>query len=446
MIKKANKPYTVFRIPSEIRTQMLDDLRRPHAHACERVGFLFIKSKTLADGTILVIAVGYQSVADEDYIEDSSVGAKIGSTAIRGAMQEMLNLRCGAMHVHLHDHKGRPYPSGTDTTSLPGVIESLSNVAAGQVTGVLILSKDSFYSALQVPNYKGLRAANLITVVGFPMELHYQNAGKKAADKMFDRQSFLGENSQFLFENVRIGIIGYGGGGSHIGQQLAHVGIMHPYVFDEDHIEESNLNRLVGGKWKDVLKKLAKTTIAKRLIKSVLLSAVVTVIDSRWQDAPEKLQQCDIVVGGIDSYSERQQLESECRRYLIPYVDIGMDVYKTEESTAISGQVMLSLPGMPCFWCYGFLTEEKLGKEAAKYGKVGGRPQVVWPNGVLASTAVGLVVELVTGWTGRSNEKVYLEYDGNTGTMQNHVRLRFCTDHCDHYTVADAGPVRYTTL
>ena len=41
------------------------------------------------------------------------------------------------------------------------------------------------------------------------------------------------------------------------------------------------------------------------------------------------------------------------------------------------------------------ITEEKLKEEAAKYGAAGPDAQVIWPNGVLASTAVGLFVQLV---------------------------------------------------
>jgi hypothetical protein len=38
----------------------------------------------------------------------------------------------------------------------------------------------------------------------------------------------------------------------------------------------------------------------------------------------------------------------------------------------------------------GLLTDEKLGGEAARYGNAGSRPQVVWPNGVLAPRPSGL--------------------------------------------------------
>lgn len=72
-----------------------------------------------------------------------------------------------------------------------------------------------------------------------------------------------------------------------------------------------------------------------------------------------------------------------------------------------------SMPNGPCMRCMGFLTEDVLGAEAAKYGDVGGRPQVDWPNGVLVSTAVGLAVDWVTNWTNSKKTHSYLEYDGN---------------------------------
>ena len=78
------------------------------------------------------------------------------------------------------------------------------------------------------------------------------------------------------------------------------------------------------------------------------------------------------------------------------YIDIGMDVHG-EKPPVIGGQVVLSSPGRLCMRCMGLLTEAKLAEEAARYGKAGSRPQVVWPNGVLASTAVGLGVELAVG-------------------------------------------------
>ena len=77
---------------------------------------------------------------------------------------------------------------------------------------------------------------------------------------------------------------------------------------------------------------------------------------------------------------------------------IGMDVHQAAGGFSISGQTVLSAPGGRCLWCLGILTEDRIAREAEHYGKAGSRPQVVWPNGVLASIGVGLFVQLLCPW------------------------------------------------
>lgn len=444
---KNSKLNIVIRIPAGIHKQMLMDLRRSHAFAHERVGFLFTKATQVSSTMVIVTCYEYQPIDDQHYIRDKSVGAKVNSTAIRNAMQIILDESCGCFHVHLHDHTGRTSPSGTDQRSLPPVVQGFSNANNEQAHGILILSSDSFYGSVKYKNEQSFISPQLVSVIGYPMKLIYGNNPKKSSTKMFDRQSFLGSNSQFLFENIRVCIVGYGGGGSHIGQQLAHIGVKNITVFDDDVIEDTNLNRLIGGWFSDIKKATLKVSIAKRVIEKIFPKANVQCIKDRWQNKPEGLQQCDIVIGCVDSYSERQQLEAECRRYLIPYIDIGMDIHSGEENTPyMSGQIILSMPGMSCMRCVGFLTDKKLAQEAAKYGKIGGRPQVVWPNGVLASSAVGILVDLVTGWTRQTDKKVYLSYDGNQGSLSNHVRLEYAEDNCAHFLLEDSGPPKMRKL
>ena len=89
--------------------------------------------------------------------------------------------------------------------------------------------------------------------------------------------------------------------------------------------------------------------------------------------------------------------------------------------------------------CLGFITPDTLAKEAGKYGVAGHWPQVIWPNGILASSAVGLAVDSLTGWSGKLRAPVYLSYDGNTGLIKDHVRLEYSSKNCLHYPVANAG-------
>lgn len=428
------------RIPKAIYQEMLSDLKRPHQYAYERVGFVFARTEEILGDTTLVLLNKYVPVNDKDYIEDDTVGAKINSPAIRKAMQYALDNDCGCFHVHMHEHKGNPSPSFTDKKGLPGVVDSLANVSPNQANGFLILSENSFYASVIIAEKKYSLKPELISVIGYPMSLTYPAMKISDGNKIYHRQSFLGTYSQFYFENIRVGIVGFGGGGSHIGQQLAHIGVKNIFIFDEDRMEETNHNRLIGGWFSDIAKKMLKVDIAKRLIKKIFPKAKVVVKGKRWQECPEILQSCDIVFGSADSYSERQQLEAECRRYLIPLIDIGMDVHKEgDEPYSISGQVILSMPGMPCMTCMGFITEKKLSIEAAKYGKVGGRPQVVWPNGILASTAIGVFVDIVNGWSGNKDIPVYLSYDGNSGIINEHVRLKHCDKECNHYHLSEIG-------
>ena len=257
----------------------------------------------------------------------------------------------------------------------------------------------------------------------------------------FSRQSFLGDGSQEIIGRTVVGVTGLGGGGSHIVQQLAHIGFLRYRNYDGDVAEDSNLNRLIGATEMDPARKTPKIEIAERVIKGVRGNAVVESYSCRWQEQPEPLRGCDLIFGCVDGFSERRELEALSRRYLIPLIDIGMDVHCVEgEPPRMGGQVILSMPGGPCMFCLRFLNERVLAQEAERYGNAGSRPQVVWPNGVLASTAVGIAIDLLTDWTRSLRDVVYLEYDGNKGTVKPHVRLEYLERKpCLHYPPDQVG-------
>lgn len=263
----------------------------------------------------------------------------------------------------------------------------------------------------------------------------------------YDRQSFLGKDSQTRIKGCTAGIIGLGGGGSHLAQQLAHVGFQNFVLYDPDLPEDSNLNRLIGATVRDVKRNIPKVKIARRIIRGLQPMAKVVMIRECWQDKPLPLRNCDIIFGCVDGYKGRQELEAFSRRHLIPYIDIGIDVIQVDpQPPVLSGQIIASIPGGPCMWCLGFLTEKKLAAEIKRYGDAGHNPQVVWGNGVVASSAVGIAVDLLTGWTGSTRETVYLSYEGNTGQVLPHKRLNVVRKPCPHFPNDQVGEPRFTPL
>ncbi|TPL27337.1 ThiF family adenylyltransferase [Mesorhizobium sp. B2-4-8] len=261
-----------------------------------------------------------------------------------------------------------------------------------------------------------------------------------------DRQSFLGAHSERRLGEISVGLVGCGGGNSHVAQQLAHAGIGRFILVDDDLITLSNLNRLIGGTWIDIRRGTAKVEIMRRMILAINPRAHVEVYRSKWQLAGEALSICDVIVGGLDSVRSKDELDAFCRRLVIPYIDQGMDVHHLGDTSGylVAGQVVLSQPGSPCLRCLGIVTEGALAEEARSYGAAGGRPQVVWPNGVLASLAVGLAVQLVAPWYRRQRLGAYLSYDGNTGKVVESPRfLRQAEVDCVHYPPTAVGDMTF---
>ena len=261
----------------------------------------------------------------------------------------------------------------------------------------------------------------------------------------FERQSFLGRESEAKLNRAILGLVGLGGGGSHVAQQTAHLGIGGYVLVDPDYITDTNTNRLVGGTLADLRTSdtppATKVAIAERMIRGLKEAPRIVPIVDTWHGATDQLKRCDVIVGAVDSYRDREQLERFARRHLIPYVDIGMDVHEMGDNRfLISGQVILSMPGSPCLRCCGVVTDARLSEESHAYGAAGGRPQVVWSNGILASTAVGLAIQLVTPWFRNATEFVYLDYDGNQGTVTPNARMKFLQGKsCSHHPLLEVG-------
>ena len=102
----------------------------------------------------------------------------------------------------------------------------------------------------------------------------------------FSRQSFLGPDSEELISRCTVGVVGLGGGGSHIVQQLAHIGFQRYVIYDDDVVEESNLNRLIGARSLDVPAATTKLHIAKMTIYGLQSKASVRAFRASGRRSP----------------------------------------------------------------------------------------------------------------------------------------------------------------
>lgn len=119
------------------------DLHRAHPFAFERVGFLTAGARWTGDGDLVLLCRDYQPVADEDYERSASVGARIGSNAMRKVLQAAYQHKSAILHIHTHGGRGRPEFSSVDLDSARAFVTGFFNALPQMPHGIVVLSNDS---------------------------------------------------------------------------------------------------------------------------------------------------------------------------------------------------------------------------------------------------------------------------------------------------------------
>jgi hypothetical protein len=131
---------TLFRATADFMANVRRDLARPHEFAHERVGFIAVRA-TAGHEHLVLLAERYYPVADQDYVRDSSVGARIGQEALRKALEIALLQSVGMFHVHAHFFPGRLWFSGIDLREQTRFVPDFFNVCDKMPHGALVLSR-----------------------------------------------------------------------------------------------------------------------------------------------------------------------------------------------------------------------------------------------------------------------------------------------------------------
>lgn len=158
-----------FKITRRLIEHVRTDIRRPHPFAAERVGFILCRFGGTSNGTLLVLAHSYQTVSDRDYIDDVKYGAVINSDALRKAMQMAYTHAVGLFHIHLHEHSGRPSPSGIDLQETNKFVPDFFHVRPRLPHGALVLSADSISGRIWLPEDRKPSIIDRFSIVGAPL-------------------------------------------------------------------------------------------------------------------------------------------------------------------------------------------------------------------------------------------------------------------------------------
>lgn len=162
---------TNLKITDGLLGRITDDLVRPHPFAFERVGFILCRPARLEPNGWILLAWDYHPIADDDYIEDDSVGAMMGPAAMRKALQVAYNQPFSVVHIHRHEHAGTPQFSKTDSTESARFLPDFWNVRPNLPHGAVIFSRDSACGFVWEPAIRARVLLNEISVVGAPLSV-----------------------------------------------------------------------------------------------------------------------------------------------------------------------------------------------------------------------------------------------------------------------------------
>lgn len=407
----------VIRIPERIWARVC-------AHLLAQRGehFAFLQARWCMSGGKPVLMVRDVIIVPDERVTFSRTGWELDSEAILDVINAAV--RSGDALIEIHNHGGsRPRFSPTDRDGLREFPAYVLDSLPGRPYGATVWGDATVYGEYFLPDGRS-GPIDSIAVVGRQLrQIVSRDDDDVVLDSTFDRQvPWFTAHGKRQLGRLKVAIVGAGGTGSQMAQNLVYLGIRDFVLIDHDRADQRNMNRLVTATAADV--ETPKGILARRLIKSVAPHARTVVIDDRLQSvaALDAIKGVDVVLGCVDNDGARLILNELSVAYGIPYFDlaVGIDAEGGNVSSA-GGRVAVVLPGGPCLQCMGeidvdearyFLNSNEEQARAREHGDVRGfdvpSPSVVSVNALIAAVAAN---ELAIFISGLRPVNVYTEFD-----------------------------------
>lgn len=151
----------------------------------------------------------------------------------------------------------------------------------------------------------------------------------------------LAEAECLSLQEKRVLIVGCGGLGGHIIDQLTRIGVGSLRVVDGDVFEESNLNRqlLSAPALLGVSKAHAAAEHIRRVNPHVAVEAVEAFLDE--SNVRQLIDGCDIVMDALDNIPSRRLLASACAEAGIPYVYGAIQGWVAQAAVSMPGDNLI---------------------------------------------------------------------------------------------------------
>lgn len=396
----------------------------------ETAAFLLARPIATLGGTWRLLVYDTMIVAPEEYAARSEVTIQLPPDVVARVMQRARREHASVVLVHTHPADLPAGPSPLDRAGERMLVPAFARHVVGLPHARLILGPTLTHAALFLPRRgvdqdvnRGAAEAYVeapLTVVEVGREVHIRPTVDAAVEEngalpaasladTFDRQvRAFGVAGQARLGRLRVAVIGVGGTGSVVIEQLAHLGVEDLLLVDPDMLERSNLNRIVGAVSSDVGRR--KVDVAAALVERIRPGARIERVhaDVRDQTVARRLLDVDFFFACTDSQGSRAVLSQLAYQYLIPGIDMGVAIHAREgEVSHISGRVQMLASGLACLLCShildpetvrrDLLTDEARAADSYIVGAAVPQPAVISINSAAASLAVTMFLSATVG-------------------------------------------------
>jgi molybdopterin/thiamine biosynthesis adenylyltransferase len=335
----------------------------------EVAGFVFAKLSS-TDSETRFIGREFRPIARAHIIKQSPTEISITSPAYCPALQYADESKQSFWFFHSH-------PKGVTQFSPRDDVEEAKLFRTAHVRaptllghGSLVLPRDGlpfgrawFSDGRKIP-------LDSVRVIGARFIFaNAESTGDTPILSFFDRQvRAFGPDVQRLLGALRVGVVGCGGTGSAVCEQLLRLGIGTLAVYDGGDFESSNANRVYGSTIDD--DGTAKVEIMERLVKSSGLSTDIQIFPTSIyrQETALTLREHDIIFGCTDDEFGRSILNQVALRYAIPVFDLGVKIDSENGIIqSVTGRVTMLYPGTACLFCRSRINPRRVAAEARAF-------------------------------------------------------------------------------
>lgn len=341
----------------------------------------------------------------------------------------------GLSLVLAHSHpfsQGHVRFSTVDDEGENKLMPSIFARTAEQPHGALVLGIKGFDARTWTGRDGSVSPVHRLVEVGRHFTIHERDASfdREAVPPFFDRSvRAFGEAGQRTLAALHVAIVGVGGTGSIVAEQLAHLGTGHIHLLDYDRLEETNLNRVVGSFSSQV--GIPKVEVALKHIRRIREDILVSSVQGDVLSARDArgLLDSDIIFCCTDSHGSRFVLNQIAYQFMIPVIDMGVRIQVVDgQVEGMSGRIQMLAPGLACLVCQEFLdpaavrrdllTQTERAADPYIVGAAVAQPAVISLNGTVASLAVTMMLSAVTGFPSDARHQVYVGTRGVVRTAE----------------------------